>query len=215
MPEINDNIYWEVIVFCQVQSFRTGVFLLPVNIEKTCIEDLIIVKPEVYEDERGFFMEVFRKDQFSELGLPCEFVQLNHSRSQKNVVRGLHFQWEPPMAKLMRVTSGAAFLVAVDIRKGSPTLGKWFGLEVSAKNKLQLFAPAGFARGFCVLSDFAEVQYLTTGIYNPACESGILWNDPAIGIEWPVGEPILSGKDRDAGTLAQWLDRAESDTFKY
>lgn len=160
-------------------------------------------------------METFRADQFAEFGLPVNFVQDNHSRSARNVLRGLHFQWDPPMAKLMRVTYGSAFLVAVDIRKGSPTLGQWFGLECSAENKLQVYAPAGFARGFCVLSDFAEVQYKCTGIYNPKAESGIRWNDPAIGIRWPVAEPLLSNKDANARTLAEWLASPESGHFLY
>jgi dTDP-4-dehydrorhamnose 3,5-epimerase len=187
---------------------------MQVEIEKTPIEGVIVVKADVFEDERGFFMEVFRKDQFVELGLPWNFVQLNHSASVRNVVRGLHFQWEPPMGKLMRVTTGAAFLVAVDIRKNSPTLGEWFGIEASAKNKIQLWAPACFARGFAVLSDYAEIQYLCTGIYGPTGESGILWNDPKIGIDWPVKDPILSEKDRKAQTLAQWLKRTESSYFQ-
>jgi len=188
---------------------------MQIAIDKTPIEDLVVVKSEVFEDERGFFMEVFRKDQFEQNGLPTDFVQLNHSASRKDVVRGLHFQWEPPMGKLMRVTVGTAFLVAVDIRKESPTLGKWFGIEASAENKIQLFAPACFARGFAVLSDYAEIQYMCTGIYGgPKGESGILWNDPEIGIDWPVKDPILSDKDKNAQTLAQWLERPESDHFK-
>ncbi len=187
---------------------------MQIEIEKTPIEGVVVVKAEVFEDERGFFMEVFRKDRFEQLGLPTEFVQLNHSASRKGVVRGLHFQWAPPMGKLMRVTVGTAFLVAVDIRKESPTLGKWFGIEASAENKIQLFAPACFARGFAVLSDYAEIQYMCTGIYGPKCESGILWNDPEIGIEWPVKDPILSDKDKNAQTLAEWLQRSESDHFK-
>jgi len=187
---------------------------MQVTIEKSPIDGVVVVRPEVFEDERGFFMEVYRKDQFEQLGLPGDFVQLNHSASRKNVVRGLHFQWEPPMGKLMRVTTGRAFLVAVDIRKNSPTLGKWFGIEASAENKIQLWAPACFARGFCVLSDYAEIQYLCTGIYGPRGESGILWNDPEIGIDWPVKDPILSEKDRNAQTLAQWLRREESEHFK-
>src|SRR5947207_15636108 len=119
----------------------------------------VIAHPDVFEDERGFFVEVFRADRFAELGLPSQFVQLNHSRSRKGVLRGLHFQWEPPMGKVMRVTLGSAFLVAVDVRKDSPTLGQWFGTEVSSGNGKQVWAPAGFARGFCVLSEHAEVQY--------------------------------------------------------
>ncbi len=188
---------------------------MQLKVKKTEIDDVMIVIPEVFEDERGFFLEAYRADQFKDLGLPDGFVQDNHSRSARGVLRGLHFQWEPPMGKLMRVTYGSAFLVAVDIRKGSPTLGKWFGIEVSYENKLQVWAPAGFARGFCVLSDFAEIQYKCTGIYNGNAESGILWNDPEIGIEWPENAPVLSEKDKIAQTLAQWLEKPESNNFKY
>jgi len=179
---------------------------------------IVLTHPDVFEDERGFFLEAFRADQFAELGLPTAFVQDNHSRSRKGVLRGLHFQWEPPMGKLMRVTQGSAFLVAVDIRKGSPTLGQWFGIEVSAKNKKQVWAPAGFARGFYVISDYAEVQYKCTGVYNNKRESGILWNDHQIGIEWPVDNPaelVISDKDNNARTLDQWLASPESDHFRF
>jgi dTDP-4-dehydrorhamnose 3,5-epimerase len=188
---------------------------MQIKVESKHLNGLVVLVPDVFEDERGFFMEAFRKDQFMQLDLPYDYVQDNHSRSSKGVLRGLHFQWEPPMGKIMRVTYGSAFLVAVDIRKGSPTLGKWFGIEVSDKNKKQVWAPAGFARGFCVLSDFAEIQYKCTGIYNNNCESGILWNDPEIGIEWPVKDPILSQKDVKAQTLAQWLESPDSENFKY
>ena len=188
---------------------------MQIRLQNTPISDVKIIIPQVFEDQRGFFTETFRSDQFAELGLPDKFVQDNHSRSVKGVLRGLHFQWEPPMGKLMRITLGSAYLVAVDIRKGSPTLGKWFGIEVSAKNMLQIWAPAGFARGFCVLSDFAEIQYKCTGLYNQSAESGILWNDPEIGIEWPIKDPILSEKDKNAKTLHQWLESADSDNFKY
>lgn len=160
-------------------------------------------------------METFRADQLAALGLPTDFVQDNHSGSVKGVLRGLHFQWEPPMGKLMRVTSGTAFLVAVDIRKGSPTLGQWFGIEASAENRRQVYAPAGFARGFCVLSQYAEVQYKCTGLYNKRGESGILWNDSAISIEWPVSDPIVSDKDKTARTLEQWLQDPMSDKLHY
>jgi dTDP-4-dehydrorhamnose 3,5-epimerase len=186
-----------------------------VNIDSEKLDGLMVIRPDVFEDERGFFLETYRKDQFLDLGLPGDFVQDNHSRSSKGVLRGLHFQWDPPMGKLMRVTVGTAFLVAVDIRKGSPTLGEWFGIEVSAQNKKQVWAPAGFARGFCVLSDVAEIQYKCTGMYNNNGESGVLWNDPAIGIEWPLKDPILSKKDEAAQTLKEWLERPESDNFKY
>jgi dTDP-4-dehydrorhamnose 3,5-epimerase len=178
----------------------------------------VITHPDVFEDERGFFVEVFRADGFAELGLPAAFVQLNHSRSRKGVLRGLHFQWEPLMGKLMRVTLGSAFLMAVDIRKGSPTLGQWFGMEVSAQNKKQIWAPAGFARGFYVLSDYAELQYLCTGVYNNRSESGIRWNDPGLAIRWPIPvgtEPVLSDKDQKAGTLEEWLATPESGHFQF
>lgn len=184
-------------------------------IQRTHIDDVIVVKPEVFQDERGFFTEVYRQDKFRELGIPDTYIQLNHSGSVKDVLRGLHFQWDPPMGKLMRVTQGKAFLVAVDIRKRSPTLGKWFGIEASTENRLQVWAPAGCARGFCVLSDYAEIEYLCTGTYNNKGESGILWNDPAIGINWPAGNYIISRKDQTAQTLADWLKRAESNFFTY
>jgi dTDP-4-dehydrorhamnose 3,5-epimerase len=179
------------------------------------MNSVAVLKPEFFKDDRGFFIEEFRADQFEELGLPTRFVQENHSGSVKNVVRGLHFQWDPPMGKLMRVIQGSAFLAAVDIRKGSPTLGEWFGMEVSSEDRKQIWAPAGFARGFCVLSDYAEIQYLCTGIYNPHCESGILWRDPEIGIKWPVNEPLLSTKDENAQTFAEWHSRTESENFQY
>jgi dTDP-4-dehydrorhamnose 3,5-epimerase len=179
------------------------------------LNGLKVIVPEIFEDDRGFFMETYRQDQFKKVGIDEYFIQDNHSKSVKNVVRGLHFQWEPPMGKLMRVTAGSAFLIAVDIRKGSPTLGNWYGLEVSSENRYMVWAPAGFARGFAVLSSSAEIQYKCTGIYNNKAESGILWNDPEIGIEWPVNEPILSGKDAKAQTLSEWLNGPESDNFKF
>jgi len=183
---------------------------MQIQIESQPLEGVVVLIPEIFQDDRGFFMEVFRADQFNALGLPDGFVQDNHSGSQKGVLRGLHFQWDPPMGKLMRVPVGKAFLVAVDIRRDSATLGQWCGVEVSAENRRMVWAPAGFARGFCVLSEYAEIQYKCTGIYNREGESGILWNDPEIGIRWPVERPLLSGKDRVAQTLAQWLKRPES-----
>ncbi len=188
---------------------------MEIKIESRFLRDVVVLVPDIFRDDRGFFMETFREDGFQANGLPTHFVQDNHSRSVKGVLRGLHFQWEPPMGKLMRVSLGSAFLVAVDIRKGSPTLGKWAGVEVSAENRRQVWAPAGFARGFCVLSDVAEIQYKCTGIYNNKGESGIRWDDPAIGIEWPIRDVSLSEKDRKAQTLAQWLSRSESANFSY
>lgn len=188
---------------------------MPLAVESVHLNDIVVVLPQVNGDERGFFMETFRADQFRKLGLPTEFVQDNHSRSAKGVLRGLHFQWEPPMGKLMRVTQGSAFLVAVDVRKGSPTLGQWFGAEVSAENKKQVWAPYGFARGFCSLTEGCEVQYKCTAIYNPKGEAGIYFADPEIGIRWPIDPltAVTSDRDKRAPTLAQWLESPLSDNI--
>jgi dTDP-4-dehydrorhamnose 3,5-epimerase len=190
---------------------------MPLQIESRHLNEIAVVVPQVLGDSRGFFMETFRVDQFRELGLPTEFVQDNHSRSTQGVIRGLHFQWDPPMGKLMRVTRGAAFLVAVDVRKGSPTLGQWFGMEVTAENKKQIWAPYGFARGFCSLTEDCEVQYKCTGTYNSQGEGGINLADPGIGVEWPidVNKAVISDRDRKAPTLAQWLASPLSDNITY
>ena len=186
-----------------------------IRIESTHFRDLKVIATDLFEDERGFFMEVFRTDQFRALGLPESFVQDNHSRSVKGVLRGMHFQWDPPQGKLIRVTHGQAFLALVDIRKGSPTLGKWFGIELSAPSRKQIWAPPGFANGFCALSDVVEIQYKCTEIYNKQSEGSILWNDPAIGIAWPVTNPLLSPKDANGQSLAQWLLSPVSEYFRY
>jgi dTDP-4-dehydrorhamnose 3,5-epimerase len=189
---------------------------MAVKIESRFLEDVMVLVPDIFQDSRGFFLESFREDQFKTLGLPTNFVQDNHSCSSKGVIRGLHFQWDPPMSKLMRVTRGTAFLVAVDIRKGSPTLGKWAGVLASRENRRQVWAPPGFARGFCALSDLTEIQYKCTGIYNPKTESGILYNDPDIGVEWPITTGVLvSDKDQKAQTLAHWLASPFADNFRY
>jgi dTDP-4-dehydrorhamnose 3,5-epimerase len=191
---------------------------MPFKVERTTMAEVLIIEHEAFADERGFFTEVYRADRFAEhaeLGLPSRFVQLNHSRSVRGVVRGLHFQWQPPMGKLMRVARGEAFLVAVDIRPGSPTLGQHVSVVASDENRIQLWAPPSFARGFCALSDLVDIEYLTTGTYNPATESGIRWDDPAIGIEWPIREPLLSPKDARAQTMAEWLARPEAEVFRY
>jgi dTDP-4-dehydrorhamnose 3,5-epimerase len=188
---------------------------MEIKIESTYLRDVVVLVPEVFHDSRGFFMETFREDQFKALGLPLQFPQDNHSRSVKGVLRGLHFQWGPPMGKLMRVSVGEAFLVAVDIRKRSPTVGKWVGVLASAENRRQVWAPAGFARGFCVLSDVAEIQYKCTGLYNNKAEAGIRWDDSTIGIDWPCTEPLVSEKDRKAQTLQQWLAQPEADHFQF
>jgi dTDP-4-dehydrorhamnose 3,5-epimerase len=188
---------------------------MEIKIENKHLDDVIVIVPDVFQDSRGFFMETFREDQFKTLGLPTQFVQDNHSRSTRGVLRGLHFQWDPPMGKLMRVTMGSAFLVAVDIRKGSPHFGKCVGVNASAENRRQVWAPAGFARGFCVLSDVAEIQYKCTGHYNSKAESGINWADPKIGIDWPLKDVVLSDKDRNAQSLHDWAARPESEHFRY
>jgi dTDP-4-dehydrorhamnose 3,5-epimerase len=177
------------------------------------LEDIVVLEADAHEDERGLFRETYRADRFGALGLPGAFVQENQSRSRLGVVRGLHFQWDPPMGKLMRVVAGRAYLVAVDLRRDSPTLGRWHGLEISAASGVMVWAPPSFARGFCALEEGTEVLYKCTGIYNPAGESGVRWNDPAIGITWPVSAPILSAKDAGAQSLEEWLARPESARF--
>jgi dTDP-4-dehydrorhamnose 3,5-epimerase len=190
---------------------------VPFTVEPTSIPEVLVVRPRLFPDERGWFTEVLRTDAFAELGggLPTRFEQVNQSRSARGVVRGLHFQWDPPQGKLMRVVSGRALMVAVDVRPGSPTLARHVAVEASAEEPLLLWAPASFARGFCVLSDTAEIEYFCTAAYNPAAESGIRFDDPDIGIAWPVAEPLLSPKDAVAGSLADWLARPASDAFRY
>jgi dTDP-4-dehydrorhamnose 3,5-epimerase len=185
------------------------------ELESRHLGEVVVLVSQAFGDDRGHFMETYRDDQFREMGLPASFVQDNHSYSRKGVVRGLHFQWEPPMGKLMRVTRGAAYLVAVDLRLGSPTLGKWVGVESTAENRKQVWAPASFARGFCALTDDVEVQYKCTGTYNGKAESGIRWDDPEIGIDWPVRDVIISEKDRRAQTLAEWLGSPSARNFLY
>ena len=168
------------------------------NIVKTALPDVLIVEPKVFGDDRGFFFESFNLRLFqAETGLSPTFVQDNHSRSAKNVLRGLHYQIKQPQGKLVRVVAGEVFDVAVDIRKSSPSFGKWAGTVISAENKRQLWIPAGFAHGFLVLSESADFLYKTTDYYAPEHERNILWNDPDVGIDWPLeGKPILAAKDR-------------------
>jgi dTDP-4-dehydrorhamnose 3,5-epimerase len=171
----------------------------------TTIADVIILEPKVFGDDRGFFMESFSAKTFAEAtGVQRTFVQDNHSKSARGVLRGLHYQIQQPQGKLVRVTSGSVFDVAVDMRRNSPTFGKWVGEILSAENKRQLWVPEGFAHGFLVLSESAEFLYKTTDYYAPAHERSLLWNDPAVGIAWPLASsgitaPLLSGKDQ-AGT---------------
>ncbi|WP_217900122.1 dTDP-4-dehydrorhamnose 3,5-epimerase [Noviherbaspirillum humi] len=165
----------------------------------TSIPDVLILEPTVFGDDRGFFFESFNARRFQELtGVAAEFVQDNHSKSAKNVLRGLHYQIQQPQGKLVRVVSGEVFDVAVDIRKSSPTFGKWVGATLSAENKRQLWIPEGFAHGFVVLSDSAEFLYKTTDYWAPEHERSILWSDPEIGVQWPIEDvPLLSAKDRN------------------
>lgn len=179
------------------------------KIEKTFIDGVYIITPLVHEDERGFFMESYRADALKESGIDEVFVQDNHSRSAvKNTVRGLNFQLNPPMAKLMRVTKGNAFLVAVDLRKDFSTFGKWVGIESSEENKKQLYAPASFARGFQTLTDDVEVQYKCSAFYHKEGEGEIRWDDPDISIDWPLKTlPLLSERSRSAPSFREWVDR--------
>ncbi|MEI7743784.1 MAG: dTDP-4-dehydrorhamnose 3,5-epimerase [Chloroflexota bacterium] len=188
---------------------------MPFTVEETSIPEVRVVRPKRFGDDRGWFAEILQVTPFTELDLPTRFVQVNQSRSARGVVRGLHFQWDPPQGKLMRVVRGRAFMVAVDIRPGSPTLGRVVTVEGSDDEPLLFWAPATFARGFCALEDRTEIEYFCTGEYNAAAESGIRWDDPALGIRWPVDEPQLSGKDVAAGTLADWLARPEAERFRY
>ena len=175
------------------------------NVIPTAIPDVLIIEPKVFGDERGFFFESFNRRRFAELvGRDIDFVQDNHSRSAKNVLRGLHYQIQQPQGKLVRVAQGAVFDVAVDIRRSSPTFGQYVGVELSAENKRMLWVPEGFAHGFVVLSDTAEFLYKTTDYWASEFERSIAWNDPAIGIQWPIqGEPSLSAKDQQAKALAE------------
>ena len=164
------------------------------QVSKTPIDGLLTIEPKIFADPRGMFYEVYSESRYEEHGIPC-FVQDNHSISKKGVVRGLHYQVNPGQSKLVRVTRGEVFDVAVDIRKQSPTYGKWWGLSLSETNNFQLYIPIGLAHGFCVLSELAEVLYKCSDYYSPENERGILWNDPDLAIDWPVKDPILSEKD--------------------
>ena len=169
----------------------------------TSLKDVAVLEPKVFGDDRGFFLEAYNEATFKTLGLPTRFVQDNHSGSRKGVLRGLHYQLRQPQGKLVRAVRGEIFDVAVDLRRDSAQFGQWFGLVLSAGNRRSLWVPPGFGHGFLVLSEFAEVLYKATAFYAPAFERSILWNDPAIGIEWPLdGEPTLSEKDKAGSLLA-------------
>src|SRR6185295_15356809 len=166
---------------------------MKIHVTTTPLDGLVVIDTDFFRDERGFFIESWHKKNFAEAGITCDFVQDCHSRSSYGVLRGLHYQdMRAPMAKLVRCTAGRILDVAVDLRVSSPTFGEWFGIELSPENKTQLLVPVGFAHGFLTLSDVCEVQYKQTEIYQPSYEGGVAWNDPDIGIRWPIQAPILS-----------------------
>lgn len=173
------------------------------NVIKTKLKDCVIIEPKVFGDERGFFLETFQADRYSELaGITLPFLQDNHSRSSKDVLRGLHFQKTKPQGKLVRVVRGKVYDVAVDIRSGSTTYGQWEGVILSEENKTQFWVPPGFAHGFVVLSETADFEYKCTDYYDPSDEGSLLWNDPDLNISWPIDNPKLSEKDANAPLLA-------------
>ncbi len=170
---------------------------MPFNFLPTRIAEVLVIEPRVFADDRGFFMETYKRSEFATHGIVEQFVQCNQSRSARGILRGLHFQKQPKaQGKLVRAVAGAIFDVAVDLRKGAPTYGQWVGVELSAANNKMLYAPAGFAHGFCVVSAEADIVYMTTDEYAPALESGIAWNDPDLNITWPVTTPRLSERDQ-------------------
>ena len=174
---------------------------------ETQLGGVVLIEPEVHGDDRGFLVETFREDSWLELGIEIEFVQENHSRSGRGILRGLHFQTKPGQAKLVRCLRGEIWDVAVDLRRDSPTYRGWEGHELDDTSHRQLFVPAGFAHGFCVLSDEADVAYKLSSYYDPATESGIAWDDPEIGVEWPIADPQLSERDRTAPRLSEIADQ--------
>lgn len=173
----------------------------------TDLEGVLVIEPQVHRDDRGFFAETFHAPRYAAAGVTATFIQDNHSRSVRGTLRGLHAQLERPQAKLLRVLRGAIFDVVVDVRVGSPTFKRWISVELSDENFRQIFVPIGFAHGFCVLSDVAEVEYKCSDVYQAGDELGLAWNDPEIGVKWPVDEPLLSPKDRDGKPLSRLLDR--------
>lgn len=177
-----------------------------VKIHTTRLDGVLLLEPTVHRDERGFFLESYSARTLSDYGITDTFVQDNHSRSVRNTLRGLHYQANPGQIKLVRVLNGAIFDVAVDVRWGSPTFGQWFGQILSSDNFLQMYIPIGFAHGFCVLSDIADVSYKCSSYYSPQDERGLAWNDPTVAIEWPVADPILSARDQKHPLLPE-IDR--------
>lgn len=166
------------------------------RVEKCTLPEVLLITPQVFADDRGFFLETYSERDFAAVGITARFVQDNQSRSKRRVLRGLHYQLEHPQGKLVRVTRGKIFDVAADIRAGSPTFGKWVGVVLDDEKRQAIWIPAGFAHGFCVLSDVADVAYKATDFYAPSAERGVRWDDPLLGIQWPIEDPILSDKDR-------------------
>ena len=173
---------------------------------RTELEGLIVVEPDVYRDPRGFFLESYNARKYAEGGIPATFVQDNHSASVRGTLRGLHAQRSRPQGKLVRVIEGAVLDVAVDVRRRSPTFGRWIGVELTAENLRQCWVPPGFLHGFCVLSERAQLEYKVTDFYDPRDEIGVIWNDPRIGIDWPLKDPVLSAKDVKLPRLEEILD---------
>jgi dTDP-4-dehydrorhamnose 3,5-epimerase len=178
-----------------------------VKVETTKLPGVVIIEPVIHRDPRGFFVEMYQAKTYSEHGLPHEFVQDNHSRSVRGTLRGLHLQLTQPQGKLVHVIEGSIFDVAVDIRVGSPSFGRWVGVELTGANFKQVYVPPGFAHGYCVISDQADVSYKCTDYYLPGDEIGIAWNDPDIAIQWPIATPLLSQKDANAFRLKDVLSR--------
>ena len=183
---------------------------MPFEFKKLDIPDVVLIKPKVFEDKRGFFMETYKKEEFEKAGIKGDFIQDNHSKSKYGVLRGLHFQKEPyAQAKIVRCIRGIIYDVAVDLRKNSSYFGKYVAVILSEYNKHQLYIPRGFAHGFVVLSNEAEIVYKVDNIYAPDYESGLMWNDPDINIKWPVDNPIISEKDKKLPTLKELKERNE------
>jgi dTDP-4-dehydrorhamnose 3,5-epimerase len=170
---------------------------------ETRTDGLVLIEPAVFKDDRGFFVETYRRNDYRELGIDADFVQDNHSRSQRGAVRAFHFQVHPGQAKLVRAARGAIYDVTIDLRRNSPTYGKHEAFELSDENGRQLFVPIGFAHGFCVVSDVADVTYKVSAYYDPETERGIAYDDPALGVEWPVEEPLVSDRDRNNPPLSE------------